>query len=301
MRVFRQQYKDRNGKTQPSAKWYVELRNHRRIVCRFPGFTDKGATAEMGRRLRKLIEWRIAGGSLDAEMSKWLESTPDELTTLLTTTRGGPVRHKLTGLSRAMLYRVAMETGLRRKELRTLTPASFDFDSATPTVYVEPGQSKNRGETLLPIRRELVAELREWFQSAEMAPDTALWPDLTNHTAKMLKADLEAAGMAYVDDVGLFADFDSLRHSFISMLAAGNVHPKLAQRLARHSDINLTMMRYSHTLIADEATALEALPKLPSAFSEPATQSVSLKATGTDPTAGENVLPVCLPEQVAQS
>lgn len=200
-----------------------------------------------------------------------------------------------------MLYRVAMETGLRRKELRTLTPASFNFDSETPTVFVEAGDSKNRRETLLPIRPELANELREWFQSSGVGPNDALWPDLTQHTAKMLKADLEAAGIAYVDDAGLFADFHALRHSFISMLAAGNVHPKLAQRLARHSDINLTMARYTHTLLADEATALDALPKLPSAFDEPATQTATLRATGTDGKAGETVLPFCLPEQVAET
>lgn len=196
-------------------------------------------------------------------------------------TRSGPVRHKLAGLSRAMLYRVAMETGLRRNELRTLTPSSFELESETPTVFVEAAESKNRKTTLLPIRPELADELREWFHATGKAADTQLWPELTNHTAKMLKADLEAAGIAYRDDSGLYADFHSLRHSFVSMLAAGNVHPKLAQRLARHSDINLTMARYTHTLIADEAQALDALPQFPSAFRDDAGRDV-LRATGTD-------------------
>ena len=118
----------------------------------------------------------------------------------------------------------------------------------------------------------------------------------------MLRADLEDASIAYVDDAGLFADFHSLRHSFVSMLAAGNVHPKLAQRLARHSDINLTMSRYSHTLLADEATAMGALPQVPSIFPGNAGDSQTLRATGTDnatPPAG-NVLPSCLPDQTAK-
>lgn len=50
---------------------------------------------------------------------------------------------------------------------------------------------------------------------------------------------------------------------------------------------------------ADEATALEALPKLPSAFDDPSPQTVILKATGTDPKHSENVLPSGLPEQAA--
>ena len=205
-----------------------------------------------------------------------------ELSKLLTTTDKGPVRHFMTGRARVMLYRVAMETGLRRKELRTLTPGSFQLEGDELTVAVDAGRSKNRKPTLLPIREELATELRKWFQAARFGPSDALWPKLTKNTAMMLKADLEECGIAYVDDAGLFADFHSLRHSFISMLAAGNVHPKLAQRLARHSDINLTMMRYSHTLLADEAQALEALPQFPSAFDGGTNQREALRATGTN-------------------
>lgn len=228
--------------------------------------------------------------------------TAAELSKLLVVTAKADRHHKLNGKARAMLYRVAMETGLRRKELRALTPSSFDFEGDAPTVAVVAGESKNRKATLLPIRPELAAELRQWFQTAGIGPTDALWPKLTAETAKMLKADLEAAGFAYVDDAGLFADFHSLRHSFISMLAAGNVHPKLAQRLARHSDINLTMSRYSHTLLADEAQALDALPQFPSAFSGDAPEQQSLRATGTDGAAegAENVLPSCLPARAAK-
>jgi len=220
--------------------------------------------------------------------------TADELSRLIQTTTTGPIRHKLDGFSRAILYRVAMETGLRRKELRELSVGSFDFDSPTPSVMLEAGKSKNRKVTVLPVRPQLVEELRRWFATLPDAPETRLWPTLTQHTAKMLKADLEAAGIVYVDDAGLFADFHSLRHSFVSMLAAGNVHPKLAQRLARHSDINLTMNRYSHTLLTDEAEALKALPEFPSAFTSERPEVQTLKATGTDGR-GENVLPSGLP------
>ncbi len=77
----------------------------------------------------------------------------------------------------------------------------------------------------------------------------------------MLRDDLADATIVYIDAAGLFADFHSLRHSFVSMLAGGNVSPAMAQRLARHSDINLTMSRYTHTVSTDEATALSALPQ----------------------------------------
>ena len=57
-------------------------------------------------------------------------------------------------------------------------------------------------------------------------------------------------------------DFHCLRHSFGSMLAASGVHPKVAQELMRHGDINLTMSRYTHTLRGQTAKAIESLPDL---------------------------------------
>ena len=48
----------------------------------------------------------------------------------------------------------------------------------------------------------------------------------------MLRDDLEAAGIPYVDAAGLYADFHALRHSFVSLITKGGVHPKIAQRLA---------------------------------------------------------------------
>jgi len=72
-------------------------------------------------------------------------------------------------------------------------------------------------------------------------------------------------------------DFHSLRHTFISNLCAGRVHPKTAQALARHSTINLTMDRYTHLTAANEATALDALPDLTAGDTREA-----VRATGTD-------------------
>jgi hypothetical protein len=70
--------------------------------------------------------------------------------------------------------------------------------------------------------------------------------------------------LAYCDDAGRYADFHALRHTFISNLAAGGVHPKTAQRLARHSTITLTMDRYTHLRREDLAGALDTLPDLSS-------------------------------------
>lgn len=169
-----------------------------------------------------------------------------------------------------------LETGLRANELRTLTRASLDLDGDAPTVTVKAAYSKHRRDDVLPLRPALAAALRDF--TAGLAPAAQVFkltPDRGN-AAAMFRADVEAAGLPYSDADGRFADFHSLRHSFISNLASGGVHPKVAQTLARHSPITLTMDRYSHVLRGDQAAVLHALPDLTSAARQTA------RATGTD-------------------
>jgi len=47
--------------------------------------------------------------------------------------------------------------------------------------------------------------------------------------------------------------------SIFSLLAASGVHPKIAQSIMRHSDINLTMSRYTHIFRGQESQAVESL------------------------------------------
>ncbi len=187
----------------------------------------------------------------------------DELQLLLTTTETGPVRRGITGRQRAMVYRVAVETGLRAGELRNLKRSSFDLDGQPPTVTVEAAYSKHRREDVLPLRGDTVTILARFLQAA--TPQEKAFPmPSRQHLAKIFRADLEAAGLVYTDGAGRVADFHSLRHTFITNLAKGGIHPKIAQALARHSTITLTMDRYSHTQRDEHAAALDALPSLQS-------------------------------------
>jgi integrase len=193
--------------------------------------------------------------------------TVDELRQLLNAAASGPKHHGMDGKARALLYRVAMETGLQRGELAKLTSACLNIDSDVPTIRVLPEHTKNREGATQPIRRELTDELQRFILARGLTSDERFWPSMTRETSKMVQRDLKAARSAwidqsvglerekrersdflvYVDSSGRFADFHALRHSYISLITQGGVHPKLAQRLARHSDINLTMSRYSHT------------------------------------------------------
>ena len=120
------------------------------------------------------------------------------------------------------------------------------------------------------------------------------WPE---KAAKMLRVDMDAARTSWIeeaegndaetkkrnastmlkplDESGCVVDFHALRHTFVSNLASGGVHPKVAQQLARHSTITLTMDRYSHLGLIDMSAGLSALPALV------ATGPSKLQATGT--------------------
>ena len=69
--------------------------------------------------------------------------------------------------------------------------------------------------------------------------------------------------LLYRNTAGRYADFHATRHTFISNLSRCGVRPKLAQTLARHSDINLTMQVYSHVELEDQNAAIAALPGPP--------------------------------------
>jgi len=97
----------------------------------------------------------------------------------------------------------------------------------------------------------------------------------------MLRLDLAAAKIPYQDSGGRVADFHSLRHTFISNLSRSGVSPKVAQSLARHSTIGLTMDTYTHIGLYDERAALDSLPRLQRLDDDSGGSSTAVR-TGTD-------------------
>jgi integrase len=186
---------------------------------------------------------------------------------------------RMSGRDRAMIYAMAAGTGLRAKELGSLTLASIDLDGQPPTATIEAAYSKRRRRDEQPLPAWLVDRLRTWLAATrQTSPVTAKlfpggWP---KRAAEMLREDLEAAEIPYLDADGRVFDFHALRHQYISSLAAAGVHPKIAQTLARHSTIDLTMNRYTHLLRTDLAGALATVPG-----PAPAPDRQRAQATGT--------------------
>lgn len=162
------------------------------------------------------------------------------------------------GETRARIYILSYMTGLRRSELASLTPASFKLDDSPAILTVDATISKHRRKDTLPLHPDLVVMLREWLTG--MQPDEHLFPRLARRrTSLMVKKDLERVGIPYVTKEGV-ADFHAAgRHTHVTGLLCNGATLPEAMKLARHSDIKMTM-KYTHIGLADQARAVAALP-----------------------------------------
>ena len=98
-------------------------------------------------------------------------------------------------------------------EIYTLKRKDVTFGNE-PKVAVQAGNAKNRKTDSIPLRPELAEDLKQYFTDYPAMPHTRvfskMWKDAE---AKMLRQDLELAGIDYETDEGV-VDFHSLRHTF---------------------------------------------------------------------------------------
>jgi site-specific recombinase XerD len=214
----------------------------------------------------------------------------DEFARMVQAAETGPPRVGLLGRDRAMLYVLAAWTGFRRGELSSLTLRSFDLESSPATVAVNAAYSKRRQQDVQVLHPDIVERLKEWLvKRRPKDADEILFPltvatcGTERTTSGMIQFDLGGARrfwiaetddpaerakrraseyLVYKDKAGLFADFHGLRHTFITNLRDAGVDPKMAQKLARHSDIRLTMNIYTHVKSKAEVEAINSLPGL---------------------------------------
>jgi len=184
----------------------------------------------------------------------------------------------LDGPARAMLYRVAVNTGYRVKELASLTPDSFDLEARTPAIILGAEFTKNGTAAVQPISNELVALLRPYL--ATCPKQQPVWPGTWREkAAKMLRLDLQAAKIPFKVDGPEgeeTRDFHSLRGCYISNVIRAGADLKQAMTLARHSDPKLTTARYARTRLHDLGALVNKLP------GSKELESARLPMTGTD-------------------
>jgi len=243
--------------------------------------------------------------------------TIEEFGRLVAAARGGPSIEAISGPDRAMMYVLAAWTGFRKGEIGSLTLRSFQFDDDPPMATVAACYSKRRRQDTQVLHPEVVRLLKAWLATKPaLAPDDVLFPvsgrvpgGKERKTHRMMQLDLKAARkawleeaetpedrearersdfLAYQDGDGRFADFHSNRHLFITSLERARLSPKMAQTLARHSDIRLTLGVYTHVGLHDQTAAIALLPSPPAGTDRPGTESAELRATGTEGRSGEH-------------
>ncbi len=199
----------------------------------------------------------------------------DELQKLIDAAAIGPDFQRMTGPARALCYRLAVASGLRYAELASLTPESFHFENG-PGVTVAAAYAKNGQTATLPLPDELAEEVATFL--GPLAPGAPVFPLPAEKGAKMLRVDLAAAGIPYIDAAGLVFDFHSLRCQCATLADAAGVSPRVVQRMMRHSTLELTG-RYTRPRAVDIERAASMLPSLKPVAPGPELMA----ATGTDP------------------
>ena len=185
----------------------------------------------------------------------------DEMTALLAVAESGRIVNGMTGYSRALLYRLATETGLRWSECYSLTKSSFNFEGEIAFVTIRAEHAKNRREDSLPLRPELARDLKEHMALLQ-SKDKAFPGMWKNRGAEMVKFDLKAAGIPYIDANGHIGDFHAFRHTFATNLSRSRVSLVMAQKFMRHHDPKLTSNIYTHASHGEMAAELAKLPNL---------------------------------------
>lgn len=189
------------------------------------------------------------------------------------TVRNGPRRGKLEknvreevlqaareqGKARALVYRTAALTGLRRSELAKLRlrylrkPKQLPF----PILDLPAKLTKNKKHARLWVLPRLAKRLRRWAKEAGKGPDDLLFdvPDIA-----VFHADREAAGIPLLTERGKAA-FHSLRSAGNVLLRRAGVPVTTRRLFMRHSDLKLTDATYDDASLLDMK---DIVPKLDS-------------------------------------
>ncbi len=213
--------------------------------------------------------------------------TAEEVRVLLHATAVAGPSFGIEGVDRMVLYRFAIETGLRASEIRSLKVQDFDLDAGTVTV--SDAYSKNRKASTIPLRAEMVKLLSDYL--VVKLPTTQAFPmPNESNIPRMLRKDMRQARQQWIVEYPARSDhpflkietsegridFHALRHTCASFLVHAGVDPKTCQELMRHSTVELTLGKYSHVY---RGKTSEAVAKLPDFGRKNSSEQIK---TGTD-------------------
>ena len=161
---------------------------------------------------------------------------------------------------RSVLYLASYGTGLRANELRRLRKKHLHVDAVPPFVEIPARNAKARKIQTTPIPAWLCPHLREWC--GPLTPDDFVFRPFPHD--RVWVSDFVTAGLLKLNDEGepirgTGYVFHSLRHSYVTHLAANGVSEMMLYKLARHSDPRLTERVYTHSRLLPLAQAVATL------------------------------------------
>jgi len=140
-----------------------------------------------------------------------------------------------------LLYAVAIFSGLRVKELRSLTVGHLKVDKGG--LVLDAAWTKNRKDGFQPLPTDLLNRLAE---SAKDKGDSEPLLEVPLNAWEVLYRDLDRAGIKRKTAEGK-VDFHSLRVTYINLIIENGASVKEAQDLARHSTPEMTMNVYARS------------------------------------------------------
>jgi integrase len=145
--------------------------------------------------------------------------------------------------NRGVVYRIAARTGLRRGELEQIEWRDVTLGGGQPFITARSSIAKNHKHARQPLTPDAADALRE-LRLVNTGPKGRVFAGLLPRM-NQFRADLEAAGIPYIDAKGEYADFHSLRKTFGTMLTLAEVGQRTVMELMRHSDMRLTVKTYT--------------------------------------------------------
>ena len=157
--------------------------------------------------------------------------TPDEIGKLL----------NVAPMPRRIVYGVALCTGLRKGELRSLRARHLDVEHGG--LILEAAWTKNRKPGFQHLPGPLLAQLAKLAKDKKQEDILLAVPF---HAAREFWKDIRAAGIPKWTAEGK-ADFHALRATYATLVIESGATVKEAQALLRHSSPELTMNTYART------------------------------------------------------
>ena len=176
-------------------------------------------------------------------------------------------RAQHSGLERKTIYMLAVWTGLRRSEIKSLQWGDCHCGVQKPFIQLRAVATKNRKADRVPLHSEITQQLTEWRQRCtQLRADAGPQQHelVFEHLPSMVtyKSDLKFAGVAYKVEGKGVVDFHSLRKTCSTRMAAADLPARIRQSAMRHSTPGLTETTYmdeDHLPVYEHVAGMERL------------------------------------------